>query len=209
MARRFVSVGAAVTENGACLATQRGSRMSFSRKWEFPGGKVEPGESPREALVREIREELGIDIEVGEFLGRGYGFSGPGRVVLDVYAARRTGGKLKLREHAECGWFDAGELESLDWVEPAEDVLRNVKCHLQRSGPRNERALPEAAAPNESLVDFVILPSTLCLLYTETWFWLMSNEFEYLWDLALPYTAWAKRFFQQMGAIAAPVTSSR
>ena len=62
-------VGAAIMNDGRCLAAQRGPSMQMAGKWEFPGGKVEPGETPEVALTRELREELAISAEVGEWLG--------------------------------------------------------------------------------------------------------------------------------------------
>ena len=64
-------VGAAIARGKKCLVTQRGPGMSLAGKWEFPGGKVESNESPRAALAREIVEELGLRISVGELLGTG------------------------------------------------------------------------------------------------------------------------------------------
>lgn len=92
---------------------------------------MEPGEIPREALAREIREELCIDIEIGEYLGRGWGRAGEEDVVIEVYAATQIGGCLQLREHSGCGWFKQDELNELSWVEPAREVLPAVRDRMQ------------------------------------------------------------------------------
>src|SRR6478735_1015924 len=106
-------VGAAIIRDGRCLVAQRGPTMSLAGKWEFPGGKVEPGEEPRAALVREIDEELGLQISAGDLLGSGSAPVG-GRVVeLDVYAATILSGTLVLLEHAQVSWATSEELSEL------------------------------------------------------------------------------------------------
>jgi 8-oxo-dGTP diphosphatase len=91
--------------------------MSLPGKWEFPGGKVEPGETPESALAREISEELGLVVDVGEQLGSGTARAGSKSIRLDVYAARIQSGELVLREHAQIRWATASELASFDWAE--------------------------------------------------------------------------------------------
>src|SRR5688572_18685264 len=93
-------VGAAILEDGRCLAVRRGPTMAMAGKWEFPGGKIEPGETPAQALQREITEELGITIEVGAYLGQGRA-GDETEVRLDVYCAERIAGEVELREHSE------------------------------------------------------------------------------------------------------------
>ena len=66
MKKNIHVVGAAIIEDGKILCAQRGPSMSLPLKWEFPGGKIEPGESPEEALAREIKEEINCSIEIGE-----------------------------------------------------------------------------------------------------------------------------------------------
>jgi 8-oxo-dGTP diphosphatase len=109
-------VGAAILDGRTCLVAQRGGGGGGASKWEFPGGKVEPGETPRAALAREIREELRVEIEVGEWLGRGEHTDGVVAIELDVYAARIVSGDIRLAEHRRCGWFGAGQLDALDWA---------------------------------------------------------------------------------------------
>ena len=99
-------VGAAILRGPTCLVTQRGADGgSAALKWEFPGGKVEPGEDPRAALVREIAEELSLEIEAGVWLGRGEHSDAGRTIVLDVFAATVTAGTLRLNEHRRHGWF--------------------------------------------------------------------------------------------------------
>ena len=110
-------VGAAITSGKLCFVARRGPRMSLAGKWEFPGGKVEPGESAPTALVREIREELGIGIAVGELLGTGTASVGSQVVTLDVYGATIESGTILLSEHSEAIWASADELLDFDWAE--------------------------------------------------------------------------------------------
>jgi 8-oxo-dGTP diphosphatase len=123
-------VGAAIVRHGRCLVAQRGAQMSSAGKWEFPGGKVEPGERPEDALAREIAEELGIVILVGPWIGRGEARARRSVIVLDVYAAELTGGEPHPTEHAELRWLKADELSSLDWAEADVPILPSVAAWL-------------------------------------------------------------------------------
>lgn len=127
-------VGAAIVRGGRCLVTRRSARASMPLAWEFPGGKVEPGEPPRDALRRELAEELGIDAEVGELLGEGDGRVGEALIHLEVYACRWVGGELELREHHELGWFLAEELDGLDWPPADLPIVPAVKAYVGRAG---------------------------------------------------------------------------
>jgi 8-oxo-dGTP diphosphatase len=124
-------VGAAITRGGACLVAQRGPRMSLAGKWEFPGGKVEAGESPQAALAREIAEELGLEIAVGPLLGGGTATVGSRVIRLDVYAATVTAGTVSLREHAQLAWATADELPGFDWAEADLPCLSPVAAWLR------------------------------------------------------------------------------
>jgi 8-oxo-dGTP diphosphatase len=126
-------VGAAIVEGDRCLVAQRGPSMPLPGAWELPGGKVEPGEDPREALRREIAEELGIRVEVGEFLGQGCAEAEGRRVVLDVYLARWRSGRIELAEHQAWRWVDAEEIPGLSWAAADLPVLPALATHL-RSG---------------------------------------------------------------------------
>ena len=123
-------VGAAILAEGRCLATQRGRHMANPLEWEFPGGKVEPGEDPREALVREIREELNLRIEVLDRLGTGIHRTPDRTVELTVFTARLLGGRLHLAEHHAHGWFDGDEIDSLHWSAADVPLLEPLKQRL-------------------------------------------------------------------------------
>ncbi len=109
-------VGAAIIEGGRVLACERSAPPEVAGRWEFPGGKVEPGEAETDALARECAEELGVRVAVGARVGRDVRMA-HGRSVLRVYAARLLhGDEPKALEHAELRWLTAAELDSVDWL---------------------------------------------------------------------------------------------
>jgi 8-oxo-dGTP diphosphatase len=129
-------VGAAIVDGDRVLVAQR-SGGPFDGFWEFPGGKVERGESDLSALVREIGEELGVAIVpqafVGEVLLDGVvGGGAPGASTLRVWWARLAGGEPVAHEHAELRWARSDELEDLDWIPADRPLLPAVRALLTR-----------------------------------------------------------------------------
>jgi 8-oxo-dGTP diphosphatase len=111
-----IIVGAAIIEAGRVLACARAAPPEVAGRWEFPGGKVEEGESEPEALIRECEEELGVKVEVGGRVGGDIPL-GDGRAVLRVYRSRLMDGQTPQRlEHAELRWLARDELFSVDWL---------------------------------------------------------------------------------------------
>lgn len=108
-------VGAALLRDGRVLAARRTSPPEAAGRWEFPGGKVDPGETPEAALVREVAEELGCVIEVTGWL------TGEQRLgtayVLTVATARILSGEPQPHEHDRVRWLAASELDEVDWLE--------------------------------------------------------------------------------------------
>jgi len=124
-------VGAALFRDSQVLVAQRGSGMSLAGKWEFPGGKLDAGETPERCLVREILEELRVEIKVGQWLGRGSA-TGEGRTIqLDVYACSLVAGEPEPVEHAELRWLQGDQLHDLDWAEADIPVLPAVIRYME------------------------------------------------------------------------------
>jgi 8-oxo-dGTP diphosphatase len=129
-------VGAAIVHDGRVLVARR-SGGPYDGLWEFPGGKVEQGESDLSALVRECAEELGVAIVpqsfVGEVLLDGVvGGGAPGSSTLRVWWARLESGEPVAHEHAELRWVDGEALADLDWIPADRPLLPAVRALLSR-----------------------------------------------------------------------------
>jgi 8-oxo-dGTP diphosphatase len=128
-----VVVGAAIfDEAGQVLAAQRSEPPEMAGWWEFPGGKVEPGEDELAGLVRECREELGVTVEVGERLGGDIPL-GAGDAILKVWTARIVSGDLTAFEHAELRWLPVDRLGEVEWL-PADAPLVEALQDLLTAG---------------------------------------------------------------------------
>ncbi|HVF05114.1 MAG TPA: (deoxy)nucleoside triphosphate pyrophosphohydrolase [Frankiaceae bacterium] len=129
-----VVVGAAILDGDppGCrvLVAERREPRHLAGFWEFPGGKVEPGETEEAALVRECAEELGVVVSVGERLGGDlllHGDRGPW--VLKVWTARIVSGEVRLVDHSASRWLSSDELDDVRWIEadaPLVDCLRDL-----------------------------------------------------------------------------------
>ncbi|MFJ8072903.1 (deoxy)nucleoside triphosphate pyrophosphohydrolase [Streptomyces sp. NPDC096176] len=116
MTDRVVVVAGAVYDKGRLLAARRSAPEDLAGRWELPGGKLEPGESPEQALVRELREELGIETEPVERLPGEWPLK-PG-YVLRVWTVRLLSGDPRpLQDHDALRWLAPGELDDVDWLE--------------------------------------------------------------------------------------------
>lgn len=119
---KTIEVVAAVIRSGSRIfATQRGYG-EFKDGWEFPGGKVEPGESPEEALVREIHEELDAEIEVDELIDIIEYDYPTFHLSMKCYWATLVSGTLELKEHEAAKWLTKENLYTVDWL-PADITL--------------------------------------------------------------------------------------
>ncbi len=128
-----VIVGAAIVDGDRVLAAQRAAPPQLAGGWEFPGGKVEAGESDEQALVRECREELDVEIEVGDRLGADIVLQ-DGTWLLRVWAARLVGGTPTAVEHAALRWLSHDELSEVAWL-PADLPLVDELRRLLRTRP--------------------------------------------------------------------------
>lgn len=90
--------------------------MSLPGEWEFPGGKVEAEEAPEDALAREVEEELGVRVRVGELIGRSTLTTSARIIDLDVYWCELVGGELTPHEHSELRWLAPDELDAVEWA---------------------------------------------------------------------------------------------
>ena len=122
-------VGAAILRGGRVLAARRTTPPETAGRWELPGGKVEPGESPDAALVREIHEELGCRVELTGWLP-GEVRIGDRHVLTVALAVLPLGADPDPREHDELRWLSASELDDVDWLEPDRPFLPHVRAHL-------------------------------------------------------------------------------
>lgn len=130
MKRQIDVVGAVVVSAGLVLCVQRCPRGPLAGKWEFPGGKIEAGESPQEALAREIREELTCQVEVGEQVTRTsyeYHFA---IVNLTTFYCALVSGTPHLVEHAAMSWSQPEGLHELDWAPADIPAVKLIQEHL-------------------------------------------------------------------------------
>ncbi|MFI9774849.1 (deoxy)nucleoside triphosphate pyrophosphohydrolase [Streptomyces sp. NPDC051956] len=130
MTEPTVVVAAALYDSGRLLAARRSAPPELAGRWELPGGKVEPGEDPKQALVRELREELGIGAELvarvpGEWpLKPGY--------VLRTWTARLLSGRPRpLEDHDELRWLGPDEIWSVDWLDQDVPAVKAVLAARQ------------------------------------------------------------------------------
>ncbi|WP_366183561.1 (deoxy)nucleoside triphosphate pyrophosphohydrolase [Flavobacterium ovatum] len=99
------------------LVTQRSEKMKLPLKWEFPGGKLENKETEEECIIREIKEEINIDIEIVKKLNESIHSYGTFEIKLIPFVANYLSGEIKLLEHKEYKLLDKSELRNLDWAE--------------------------------------------------------------------------------------------
>ena len=113
MPNQIVVAGALIT-GPTLLVAQRERPAELAGLWELPGGKVAPGESDADGLARELREELGVEVTVGDRLGEDIALSEA--MTLRAYRVTVTGGALRPHDHRALRWVTADELEGLPWV---------------------------------------------------------------------------------------------
>ncbi|MER5856569.1 (deoxy)nucleoside triphosphate pyrophosphohydrolase [Streptomyces sp. NPDC059688] len=126
---RIVVVGAALLDDGRLLAARRSAPAELAGRWELPGGKVEAAERPEDALVRELREELGIDAEPVERVPGEWPLRTP--YVLQVWTARLRPGSPApepLQDHDELRWLTPAEVWDVPWLDQDVAAVREVEA---------------------------------------------------------------------------------
>ena len=123
-------VAAIIIENDKVFATQRGYG-EFKDGWEFPGGKIEPGETPEEAIVREIKEELDTEVEVIELLDT-VEYDYPNfHKSMGSFICKIKSGDLVLKEHEAAKWLTKDTLGSVEWLPADMGLVREIEKYLK------------------------------------------------------------------------------
>ena len=124
-------VAAVIQEGNRVFATQRGYGP-LKDGWEFPGGKIEPGETPEQALIREIREELDAEIQVGGLLTQVERDETDFHLSLACYLCAVRAGRLTLKEHESARWLAPDELDTVAWLPADQQAVAELKKRLMR-----------------------------------------------------------------------------
>ena len=120
-------VAALILKNGKVLVCQRTRHQSMPLKWEFPGGKIEDGEQPRDALRRELEEELGIDAQIGEEVARiRHDYKNGGSVELRFYVVNEYTGEMENRIFKDVRWAKRSELPKYDFLEADLELVKDL-----------------------------------------------------------------------------------
>jgi len=120
-------VAALIVQKGKILVCQRTRHQTMPLKWEFPGGKIEPGEQPRDALRRELDEELGIDAKVGEEVARiQHKYPNGGAVELRFYLVHEFKGEIENRIFRDLQWSDRKMLPTFDFLEADLQLVKDL-----------------------------------------------------------------------------------
>ena len=124
--KKIEVVAAIIIRDGKVFATQRGYG-EWKDWWEFPGGKIEAGECPQEALVREIREELDAEIEVGELIETVEWDYHAFHLTMHCFVCSLVSESMHLNEHEDSAWLTRETLHSVKWLPADEGLILKIK----------------------------------------------------------------------------------
>lgn len=127
MKRELFVVAAAIVKDNKVFSAQRGNKGKTAFKWEFPGGKIEPGETPEQALARELREELSINVEVHELITAIVDEYEDVILHIDTYRCSLISGTPTLSEHINMAWSNKNELDKLEFSPADKPTLDKIK----------------------------------------------------------------------------------
>ena len=127
MKRQVYVVAGAIVKDKKVFAAQRGNKGETKFKWEFPGGKIEPGETPEQALARELFEELKINVKVYELITSIVDEYETQVLHIDTYRCELISGEPTLTEHINKGWFDKDELDQVTFSPADKPTLAKIK----------------------------------------------------------------------------------
>ncbi|MBC6467086.1 (deoxy)nucleoside triphosphate pyrophosphohydrolase [Actinomadura alba] len=122
-------MGAAIIEDGRLLSAQRAEPAELAGGWEFPGGKVDPGESDEDALIRECVEELGVKVKLTDRVGGDWPLGR--QSILRVWTAEILEGRPQALEHTALRWLTADELYDVDWLPGDLPLVEEVRTRLR------------------------------------------------------------------------------
>lgn len=133
MASWIEVTGAVFVRDGRVFAAQRGPGKNMAGKWEFPGGKIEPGETPEQALTRELKEELHLDATIGEHITTtAYEYDFGTVNLATYYCTAANNAEPVLTEHAEVRWVPIADLDQLDWAPADVPAVQEIMKALLR-----------------------------------------------------------------------------
>lgn len=116
MKKHIEVVAGVIVKDGKIFCAKRGNQGELAKKWEFPGGKVEQGETLQQSLYRELKEELRIEVEVKDFILTVNHEYETFKLTLHGFYCDIIKGEIALTEHLDSKWLNKDELESLDWA---------------------------------------------------------------------------------------------
>lgn len=118
-----------IKKNGKYLAARRGAGKHMAGKWEFPGGKIEPGETPEQCLIRELKEEFSIEVAVGEHVGNSVYDYGSKVICLMGYLVSHVQGAFSLQDHDQILWLTVDEMLNYDFAPADIPLIEALKAH--------------------------------------------------------------------------------